>query len=153
MARARNVESFNVTTPLEFEERVMKRASFVPSADLLENRIALSGGVHFTSTGAAILTNSALNKTYSQVEKAFSQFAKHGENLHSLEVNLANAVSRIPWNHRDGLLAIVESEPQAIQSDMSSGFSKPVVTEMQNTLIEVKQFVQGEVADGVIAVR
>ncbi len=131
----------------------MKRASFVPSADQLETRIALSGGVQFTSTGAAILTSRALNQTYSQIEKAFSHFANHGQNFRTLEVNLASAVSRIPYNRRDGLLAIVETEPLAVESDMSSGVSKPVATELQNTLAEVKEFVQAEVADGVIVIR
>jgi hypothetical protein len=131
----------------------MKRASFVPSADHLESRIALSGGVHFTSTGAAILTNRALNQTYSQVQKAFTHFANHGQNYHTLEANLASAVSRIPWNRRDGLLAIVQSEASALQSDISSGLSKPVMTEMQNTLAEVRDFVQGEVSSAVIAIR
>jgi hypothetical protein len=153
MVRACTVESINITTPLELEEKVMKRASFVPSADLLETRIALSGGVHFTSTGAAILTTRALNQTYSQIQKAFIQFANHGQNYQTLQVNLANAVSRIPWNRRDGLLAAVETAPSALRSDISSGLSKPVMTEMQNTLAEVKQFVQGEVANGIIAVR
>ncbi len=131
----------------------MKRASFVPCADVLESRIALSGGVRFTSTGAAILTTRALSETYSQVENAISRFANHGQNYHALEVNLANAVNRIPWNRRDGLLAAVETEPSALRSDISSGLSKPVITEMRNTLADVQQFVQGEIADGVIALR
>jgi hypothetical protein len=131
----------------------MKRASFVPSADHLETRIAMSGGVHFTSTGAAILSTRALNQTYSQIEKAFSHFANHGQNYHTLEVNLAKAVSRIPFNRRDGLLAAVESEPLAVKTNVSLGITKPVATELQNTLADVKAFVQSEAASGVIAVR
>ena len=130
----------------------MKRRSFVPAADHLETRVVLSG-VHFTSTGAAMMNVRTLNHTYAQVEKAFSRFANHGENFNQLEFNLAQAVSNIPWNRRDGLLATVEAEPGALQSDMSYGVSRPVITEMENTLAEVKSFVQGEVADGIIAVR
>lgn len=131
----------------------MKKRAFTPTADRLEGRIALSGGPLFTTSGAAILTTRALNQTYAQIENAFANFARHGENYHALEVNLANAVSRIPWNRRDGLLATVETEPGTLRIDIDVAMNKPVVTEMHNTIAEVKEFVASEVADGVIALR
>ncbi len=69
----------------------MRKPSFVPTADLLETRVVLSSGPKFTLSGAAILTEHALGQTYSQVEKAFNTFARHGENYKRLENNLATA--------------------------------------------------------------
>ena len=51
----------------------MRRPTFVPQPDLLENRLALSGGPKFTASGAAILTSHALSETYSDVQHAFVQ--------------------------------------------------------------------------------
>ena len=75
----------------------------------MESRIALSSMPKF-SHGAAILTRHALGQTYDLVEKAFTQYMNHGQNFNRLEANLASAVNRIPYNHRDGLLGAVESE-------------------------------------------
>jgi hypothetical protein len=133
----------------------MKKSKFVPTADLLETRIALSGMPKFAPNGAAILTSHALGQTYGQIQKAFVKFAQHGHgtNYQTLQNDLTKAVSNIPWNRRDGLLASVSSEAQAVKADISSQVTKPVVTEMQNTLAEVKEFVLSEVAAGQIAMR
>ncbi len=131
----------------------MKKPKFVPTPDLLETRIALSGGPRFTQSGAAILTSHALGQSYAQVEKAFVKFAQHGQNYQMLENNLAKAVNNIPWNRRDGLLATVESEAQAVRTDIQTALPRPIATEMQNTLAEVKDFVLTEVAEGQIVVR
>ncbi len=131
----------------------MKKPKFVPTADLLEGRIALSGGPKFTPNGAAILTSHALGQTYGQIEKAFVKFAQHGQNYQTLQTSLSKAVSNIPWNRRDGLLGSVQSEAQAVKADIATQVSRPVVTELQNTLAEVKEFVISEVAAGQIAVR
>ncbi len=130
----------------------MKKSSFVPKPDQLESRVVLSSGPKF-SHGAAILTTHALGQTYAQVEKAFSQFANHGENYKRLEANLASAVNRIPWNKRDGLLATVESELPQMQDDIATADATPVKNAEQRALQDVKGFVQGEIADGVIMVR
>jgi hypothetical protein len=131
----------------------MRKPSFVPSADLLETRVVLSGGPKFTLSGSAILSKHALGQTYSQVQKAFNTFANHGQNYRRLESNLASAVSRIPWNRRDGLLAAVESEVAGLQSNIDASVPKPVITAMQNAMADVHDFVQGEVADGIITLR
>jgi hypothetical protein len=133
----------------------MKKPKFVPTPDALETRIALSGGPKFTASGAAILTTHALNQTYADIQRAFSNFARHGHgtNYNLLEMNLAKAVNRIPWNRRDGLLATVKAEPQAVRFNVVTGVSKPVMTELQNTLAEVKSFVKSEIASGDIALR
>ena len=128
----------------------MKKPKFVPSADLLESRIALSGGPKFAPNGAAILTTHALGQTYAQIQKAFVKFAQHGQNYQTLQNNLSKAVSNIPWNRRDGLLASVQSEAQAVKANIATQVSRPVMTELRNTLAEVKDFVISEVAAGQI---
>jgi hypothetical protein len=133
----------------------MKKSKFVPTPDLLESRIALSGGPKFAPNGAAILTSHALGQTYGQIQKAFNNFALHGHgtNYRTLQTNLAKAVTNIPWNRRDGLLSTVEAEVQAVKADISTQVSRPVVTEMQNTMAEVKEFILSEVAAGQIVMR
>jgi hypothetical protein len=133
----------------------MKKPKFVPTPDLLESRIALSGGPKFAPNGAAILTTHALGQTYSQIQRAFVKFANHGHgtNYQTLQNDLSRAVSNIPWNRRDGLLATVRAEAQAVRANISSQVSRPVLTELQNTLAEVKDFVSSEVAAGQIKMR
>jgi hypothetical protein len=130
----------------------MKKSSFVPKPDQLESRVVLSSGPKF-SHGAAILTTHALGQTYSLVQKAFTQYMNHGQNFRQLEANLAGAVNRIPFNHRDGLLATVESEASQMRIDVSTGVAKPVSSALQRALNDVNEFVQGEVSSGIIIVR
>jgi hypothetical protein len=137
---------------VELKEQVMKKPAFIPSADVLEGRIALSSGPIFIH-GVPVLTRHALGQTVAQIDKAFIRFSHDGMNYNRLQYDLALAVSRIPWNHRDGLLATVESEPAALRADVSTSVSHPVITEMHNTLVELKAFVQSEVASGAIVVR
>jgi hypothetical protein len=131
----------------------MKKSKFVPTPDVLETRVVLSGGPQFARNGAAVLTKHALSQTYSQVSSAFTKFAHHGQNYNALQVNLAKAVSRIPYNHRDGLLATIESEVSGLRANISSGVSRPVATAMQNAMADVHDFVQGEVEADAIVVR
>jgi hypothetical protein len=131
----------------------MKKRTFTPTPDLLEGRIALSGGPQFTASGAAILTRHVLNQTYAQIYGAFANFAQHGQNYRALEVNLANAVSSIPWHRRDGLLKMVETAPGQLKTYITWGVQKPVITEMQRTEALVTNFVDSEVATDAIAVR
>jgi hypothetical protein len=130
----------------------MKKRAFVPVPDQLEGRVVLSGGPKFVH-GAAVLTTHALNQTYSQVQSAFSQYANHGQNFRRLQVNLANAVSRIPWNKRDGLLAAVESEAAQMRIDIVSGVSTPVKAATQRAFLDIHDYVQSEVSGGVMVVR
>jgi hypothetical protein len=131
----------------------MKKTTFVPKTDLLETRIALSGGVNFARNGAAILTRHALNQTYSQVQSAFVQYMNHGQHLKRLESSLAGAVSRIPFNRRHGLLATVESEASQMQADIVAKVAKPVGSALQRALSDVHDFVQTEIASGTIVMR
>ena len=130
----------------------MKKPAFVPKPDQLESRIALSGMPKF-SHGAAILTKHALGQTYSLVQKAFTQYMNHGQNFNRLQATLASAVGRIPYNHRDGLLAAVESEASQMRVDVSTGVAKPVGGALQRALSDVNEFVQGEISSGTIIVR
>jgi hypothetical protein len=131
----------------------MRKSSFVPAPDLLENRIALSGGPKFTASGAAILTSHALGEAYRGIDKAYVNFAHHGQNYQTLERSLAAAANRIPYNRRDGLLSTLASEVQGLQSSVTSGDPHPVISSLKSSLADVKEFVQSEVAAGVIAVR
>ncbi len=130
----------------------MKKPAFVPQSDQLESRIALSSMPQF-SHGAAILTKHALGQTYSLVQKAFTQYMNHGQNFNKLESNLASAVSRIPYNHRDGLLSQVESEAGQMRIDIATKAAKPVGSALQRALNDVNEFVQGEVSSGTILLR
>jgi hypothetical protein len=118
----------------------------------LEGRVVLSGTPKFIH-GAAVLTTRALNQTYGQIQGAFSQYANHGQNFRRLQVNLANAVGRIPWNKRDGLLAQVESEASQMRVDIASSTATPVKSAMQAALKDVLDFVQGETSGGAMVVR
>jgi hypothetical protein len=126
----------------------MKKNTFVPAADFLESRIAMSGGIRFIG-GLPVLTPRALNQTFAAINSAFKTFATRGENYNLLGANLTKAVSRIPFNVRDGLQAEVQAEPAALQADIAAGVPLPVIFESQNTQAEVTGFVQGEVEDGI----
>ena len=130
----------------------MKKQAFVPGPDQLESRVVLSGTPKFIH-GAAVLTTRALGQTYAQIQGAFAQYANHGQNFHRLQINLANAVGRIPWNKRDGLLAQVESEASQMRVDVLGGASTPVKAAMKRALQDVHDFVQGEVSSGIVLVR
>jgi hypothetical protein len=131
----------------------MKKPAFVPTPDHLESRIALSGGAKFTASGAAILSKHALNQSYSLVDKAFTQYMNHGQNLNRLEANLASAVGRIPFNTRDGLRAAVKSEATQMETDIRANVARPVKSALQSALSDVHDFVESEVANGIIVVR
>jgi hypothetical protein len=130
----------------------MKKKTFVPTADSLETRVVLSGAPKFIH-GAAVLTTHALGQTYSQVQKAFNTYMHHGQNFKRLEVDLAKAVSRIPFNRRDGLLLAVEGEAQQMFTDIRTQVALPVKSAVQRALNDVHEFVQGEIGAGSIVVR
>jgi hypothetical protein len=125
----------------------MKKRAFVPAADCLEGRIALSG-IRFIG-GLPVLTSHALIETYSAINCAFTRFATKGENYNLLGFNLTKAITRIPYNVRDGLRAEVQQEPGFLQSDIQSGVAHPVKVEYAATISDVRSFVQSEVADGI----
>jgi hypothetical protein len=126
----------------------MRKKSFVPAADCLENRIALHGGGIKFIGGLPVLTSTALGETFSQVQKAFTTFATKGENYQLLSFNLTKAVGRIPFNVRDGLVATVQGEPAALQTAIANKTPLPVVQENLNTAQAVLAFVQAEVNAG-----
>jgi hypothetical protein len=129
----------------------MKKRAFVPNSDLLESRVVLSSGPKFIG-GAAVLTPNALGKAYSQIDKAFTTFATHGQNYGRLNSDLAKAINLIPYNRRDGLWDEVKSEVASMQSDISSGVSTPVVGALQRVKADLNSFVQDETSSGVIIV-
>jgi hypothetical protein len=130
----------------------MKKHTFVPSADCLESRIALSGGVKFIG-GVPVLTTHALNKAYGLINNAYKTFATKGLNYNLLSFNLGKAASLIPWNNRDGLRATMLSEVAGLQSNIQFHVPRPVITSYQATIQDLRVFVQDEVADGNIVIR
>jgi hypothetical protein len=130
----------------------MKKHTFVPSADCLESRIALSGGVNFIG-GVPVLTTRALNKAYGLINNAYKTFATKGLNYNLLSFNLSKAASLIPWNNRDGLRATMLSEVAGLRSNIQFHVPRPVITSYQATIQDVRLFVQDEVAAGDIVIR
>jgi hypothetical protein len=126
----------------------MKKTAFVPAADLLESRIAMSSGIRFVG-GLPVLTPNALNATFAAIDSAYRTFATRGHNYNLLGHNLAKAVSRIPFNVRDGLQAVVLAAPAALKADIAAGLPLPVIFESQTTQADVTAFVQTEVINGV----
>jgi hypothetical protein len=128
----------------------MKKRTFVPSADHLESRIALTGGVKFIG-GVPVLTTQALNATYAAIHAAYTSFATHTPlQYFTLQANLGNAVSRIPFNVRDGLRAEVEAEVPFLHDDIKAGVPQPVIRSWKFAKADVTDFVNAEVKAGVI---
>jgi hypothetical protein len=125
----------------------MKKRAFVPAADCLESRIALSG-IKFIG-GLPVLTSHALNQTISAVNKAFTTFATKGQNANLFSANLAKSLVRIHYQIRDGLQADILQYPGFVQDDIASGVTHPVKTEYANAVSDIKSFVQSEVASGI----
>jgi hypothetical protein len=125
----------------------MKKKTFVPSADHLESRIALSGGV-------PVLTTQALHATYNAIYSAYVRFATHTPlNYNQLSFNLAQAVHRIPFNFRDGLVATVQAEVPDLHERIQDHVAQPVIKTFQETIADVNAFVHAEVAAGIFVVR
>jgi hypothetical protein len=130
----------------------MRKRSFVPSTiSPLESRIAPSGGAHFIH-GAAVLTPRAYVRAHNDISKAYKNFAQHGQNYGRLRTDLAKAVGRIPYNVRDGLRDAMRAEVDNLQADIQDGAPTPVINAQQNSLADLKDFVQSEVADGTIVI-
>jgi hypothetical protein len=125
----------------------MKKRAFVPAADCLESRIALSGVA--MRGGLPFLSVHALQETYHDINKAFTTFATKGENYNVLFANLTNSLRRVPFQVRDGLQAEVQQEPANLQSDIASGVANPVKTEYLATLEDVNSFVGSETQAGI----
>jgi hypothetical protein len=130
----------------------MKKHAFVPSADCLESRIALSGGVKFIG-GVPVLTTRALNTAYNQIYNAYKTFATKGQNYNLLSFNLSKAASLIPWNRRDGLRDTLLSEVGGLRSNIQFHVPRPVITSFQFSAQDLSSFVQDEVAAGNMLIR
>jgi hypothetical protein len=127
----------------------MKKKTFVPSADHLESRIALSGGIKFIG-GLPVLTTQALHATYNAIHAAYVQFATHTPlNYNLLSFNLGQAVNRIPFNARDGLRAEVQAEVAVLHERIEDNVAQPVIKTFQETIVDVNAFVHDEVAAGI----
>ena len=125
----------------------MKKRAFVPAADCLESRIALSG-IKFIG-GLPVLTSHALNQTISAVNKAFTTFATKGQNANLFTGNLTKSLMRIPYQIRDGLQDDILQYPGFVQDDIASGVVHPVKTEYVFAVGDIQSFVRSEVAAGI----
>jgi hypothetical protein len=125
----------------------MKKRAFVPAADCLESRIALSGVA--MRNGLPFLSVHALQQTYHDINRAFTTFANKGQNYNVLFANLTNSLRRIPFQVRDGLQAAVQQEPGFLQDDIASGVANPVKTEYAATIADVNSFVGSETQAGI----
>jgi hypothetical protein len=125
----------------------MKKRAFVPAADHLETRIALSGVA--MRHGLPFLSVNALQQTYHDINRAFTTWATKGQNYNLLSHNLGTSLRRIPFQVRDGLQATVQQEPGFLQDDISSGVAHPVKTEYQATIAAVNSFVGSETQAGI----
>ena len=127
----------------------MKKTTFTPSPDRLEARIVLSGGPRF-SNGAAILTEKALGQTYGLIQKAFDQYANHGQDSGRLQADLAKAVNRIPSTVATACGPRSSPRRRRWWPTSRSNAPAPVQGSRQAALGDVSDFVQGEIAGGVI---
>jgi hypothetical protein len=130
----------------------MKKSAFLPTADCLESRVVLSQGPHVLK-GAAVLTRHALNQAESRVGTAFVQFANDGQNYARLRRDVADAVSRIPWNRRGGLVATIKSMVPTLRASVAKNGITAIGAARQHATADVQQFVQGEIAHGKIILR
>ena len=138
----------------------MKKNTFVPSADFLESRIALSGGIRFIG-GVPLLTQQAIRSAQNIVLNSFTTFATRGENYNLLSANLTKASNLIPWARRDPspdtgdtfFVTLTQDVVADLKTNIQTGVARPVVAAYQEALVFSRDFIQQEVADGVVIVR
>lgn len=131
-----------------------RKRDFVPS-DLarLEDRVVLSHGPQFTSWGAAILTGKAYNKAAADIQHAFQRFATDGLNYGRLAGDLGKAVSVIPYNFRDGLVANMNNEVRTLAVAINFQIPGSVVTCLGRAEADLNNFVRSEIAVGKVVIR
>jgi hypothetical protein len=130
-----------------------KSRAFVPSSlGRLEERV-VPAGVQFTSFGAAILTTQAFNSAFNGIYNAFARFATHGLNYGQLNADLAKAVSVIPYNTRDGLVATLRNEVLQMAQDINNRVPRPVISAVFRAQTDLRIFVNMEGARGLLVIR
>ncbi len=131
-----------------------KKHAFVPSAlGRLEDRVVLSGGVRFATSGAAVLTTRAYNNASSGINSSFRRFATDGQNYVRLASDLTNSLKVIPYVRADGLASTIQGEVQNMAANIGAGQAGAVRAAMLASQADLKSFVQQEVADGRIVIR
>jgi hypothetical protein len=131
-----------------------KKHAFVPSPlSSLEERVALSGGVHFAPSGAAILTGHALRQATGGIQSAFVQYATNGHNQARLNADLAKAVSVVPYNRHDGLVSVLRDDAGITSSAIKASQVGAMKSAVQLSVADLNGFVQQEVASGRIVIR
>jgi hypothetical protein len=148
-----------VNTPvISADQRVKADLRSFVQDEVASGAIIVPGGGSSGQAKAAVVSGvglkmGTLSKAYGQIDKAFFNFAHHGQNYARLNADLGKAVSSIPYNRRDGLWDAVKAEVSQMQSDINSGVSTPVISADQRVKADVGSFVQGEVASSVIRLR
>jgi hypothetical protein len=127
----------------------MKKKMFVPTADSLESRIALTGGIRFVG-GLPVLTTEAISKATSIIQNSFTHFATHGQNYSQLSFDLSKASNLIPWARRahvpfTGKTLFVNLTQVAVadlQTNIQNNVANPVVKANDEAIGFLNSFVQ-----------
>jgi hypothetical protein len=117
----------------------------------MEERIALSHAPTFFQ-GAAVLTAHQYSKSLSQLNDAYTKFARHGMDYARLGGGLSKAISPIPYHRADGLLDALRGEVQQMQQNIQAGIPGSVRLALQNSRADLQSFVQFEVEAGRVVV-
>jgi hypothetical protein len=137
----------------------MRKKTFVPSADFLESRIALSGGIRFIH-GVPLLTTRAINSAVSIIHSSLTTFATRGQNYNLLSANLTKASNLIPWARTDlspdtgdtFYVTLTQDVVADLKANIQAGVAKPVISAYKEALTYGKNFIAQEVANGRIVV-
>jgi hypothetical protein len=138
----------------------MKKHTFVPSADSLESRIALSGGIKSIG-GVPVLTTSAIKKAQSLIQQAYTTFATKGQNYSLLSFNLSKASNLIPFARRDTtpttgatlFITLTQLDVANLKLNIQNKVASAVVTEYKQSLADSAAFIAQEVHLGLIVIR
>jgi hypothetical protein len=131
-----------------------KKHAFVPSPlSPLEDRVALSGGVHFSPSGAAILTGHAIGQATAGIQSAFVRYATNGHNQARLNADLTKAVSVVPYNRHDGLVSVLRDDAAITSSGIKASQVGAMKSAFQQAVADLKGFVQQEATSGRIVIR
>ncbi len=134
-----------------------KNRAFVPAASLLEDRIAMSGGLSpldvepptKTANGTPVLTSRALNSALNGINVAYRHFHHDAYNYGRLDNDLNRTVNRIPFSSPDGLTTTLSNDVAALRSSFGFGPANGSISASKAQVIaDIKSFVTSELAAG-----
>lgn len=125
----------------------MRKRNFSPTVDRCEDRISLSSAPKFFN-GAVVLTSRAYTQSVQNINNAFTTFARKGMNYGRLNSSLGGAIKNIPFHRVDGLDDTMRAIVGQMQSDIFTGFPRPVITAMQTAQQALHDDVLARMQDG-----